>query len=252
MAGLLDFLRGERGVLAQEQPQGLLGALSQTGAAPTYAQQLGSALTRLPSALFQPGYMQEPTSLAADLARKAFWRGSVMGMPEDVKRRDVQRGMDVALANLTAYHGSPHKFDKFDMRKVGTGEGTQVEGHGLYFSESPGLAKHYARDGTTYKVDLPDEAVGRMLDFTKPLSQQPQQVLDALKGVQWSDSKLLEKFWDRPASEFYTMLSRRDGGKQGASKTLNWLGIPGARYADSGTTNYVVFDDKVPKILQRE
>jgi len=47
---------------------------------------------------------------------------------------------------IRAYHGSPHDFDKFDTSKIGTGEGAQAYGHGLYFAESEGVAKSY-RDG---------------------------------------------------------------------------------------------------------
>jgi hypothetical protein len=53
---------------------------------------------------------------------------------------------------LTAYHGTPHKFapeegaplGKFKAEKIGTGEGAQAYGHGIYFAESPGVAKEYA------------------------------------------------------------------------------------------------------------
>jgi hypothetical protein len=44
------------------------------------------------------------------------------------------------------YHGSPHKFDKFDSSKIGTGEGAQAFGHGLYFAESPDVARMYSAD----------------------------------------------------------------------------------------------------------
>jgi len=44
----------------------------------------------------------------------------------------------------TAWHGSPHLFKKFDMSKIGTGEGAQAYGHGLYFAENPKVAKEYA------------------------------------------------------------------------------------------------------------
>lgn len=44
---------------------------------------------------------------------------------------------------IRAYHGSPHDFDKFDMSKIGTGEGAQAYGHGLYFAESEGVARSY-------------------------------------------------------------------------------------------------------------
>jgi hypothetical protein len=142
------------------------------------------------------------------------------------------------------YHGSPHKFDKFDSSKIGTGEGAQAYGHGLYLAESPDVAKEYAEKlssaglakhklaqsggdldaaiasaqtsiqnyksliaqggggdprraqgmlnlaeknlndllsmkagaldeaGNLYKVDLPDTAIAKMLDWDKPLSQQ--------------------------------------------------------------------------------
>jgi hypothetical protein len=44
---------------------------------------------------------------------------------------------------ITAYHGSPHDFDRFDMSKIGTGEGAQIYGHGLYFAGAEKTAKHY-------------------------------------------------------------------------------------------------------------
>ena len=33
-----------------------------------------------------------------------------------------------------AWHGSPHEFDEFRMSAVGTGEGAQAYGYGLYFA----------------------------------------------------------------------------------------------------------------------
>jgi hypothetical protein len=44
---------------------------------------------------------------------------------------------------ITAYHGSPHQFDQFDASKIGTGEGAQAYGHGLYFAESEDVARGY-------------------------------------------------------------------------------------------------------------
>lgn len=44
---------------------------------------------------------------------------------------------------ITAYHGSPHDFDKFELEKIGTGEGAQAYGHGLYFAENEGVARGY-------------------------------------------------------------------------------------------------------------
>jgi len=115
------------------------------------------------------------------------------------------------------WHGSPHKFDKFDSSKIGTGEGAQAYGHGLYLADSPDVAgtyaainaksapkpqtlqrlrdaapvgsaewKHYdalLNEGTShlYKVDLPDEKIARMLDWDAPLSQQAPEVQKALE-----------------------------------------------------------------------
>ena len=54
-----------------------------------------------------------------------------------------------------AWHGSPHKFDKFSTEAIGTGEGAQVYGHGLYFAESKDVAKHYkdAMAADSFKIE---------------------------------------------------------------------------------------------------
>jgi hypothetical protein len=51
--------------------------------------------------------------------------------------------MDEQQDGITAYHGSPHDFDEFDTSKIGTGEGAQAYGHGLYFAEHEPIAKDY-------------------------------------------------------------------------------------------------------------
>tara|TARA_R110000868_G_scaffold404471_1_gene682689 strand:- start:6 stop:1259 length:1254 start_codon:yes stop_codon:yes gene_type:complete len=55
------------------------------------------------------------------------------------------------MAELTAYHGTPHRFapteanplGEFRSSQIGTGEGSQAYGHGLYVAEAPGTAKSY-------------------------------------------------------------------------------------------------------------
>lgn len=47
------------------------------------------------------------------------------------------------MSELDVYHGSPHQFDEFDASKIGTGEGAQSYGHGIYLAESPRVAKDY-------------------------------------------------------------------------------------------------------------
>src|SRR5215469_8900609 len=38
---------------------------------------------------------------------------------------------------IHAFHGSPYDFEKFSSANIGTGEGAQAYGHGLYFAENP-------------------------------------------------------------------------------------------------------------------
>lgn len=48
------------------------------------------------------------------------------------------------LMGAIAYHGTPHTIKgKFDISKVGTGEGAQAYGHGMYFAENPAVATQY-------------------------------------------------------------------------------------------------------------
>lgn len=57
---------------------------------------------------------------------------------------------------IQAYHGSPHDFDRFDLSKIGTGEGAQAYGHGLYFAENEGVAKGYRSALSKGAVDWDD------------------------------------------------------------------------------------------------
>lgn len=55
-----------------------------------------------------------------------------------------QAGLSAERAKyMVAYHGTPHDFDQFSMDKIGTGEGAQAYGYGLYFAENKDIAEHY-------------------------------------------------------------------------------------------------------------
>jgi hypothetical protein len=60
-----------------------------------------------------------------------------------------EASLAVKPQGITAYHGSPHSFDRFDISKIGTGEGAQAYGHGLYFAENEGVAQSYKQALTT-------------------------------------------------------------------------------------------------------
>ncbi len=63
------------------------------------------------------------------------------------------KGVALGSGPIRAYHGSPHDFDRFDLSKVGTGEGAQAYGHGLYFADSEKVARGY-RDRLSPGYDL--------------------------------------------------------------------------------------------------
>lgn len=257
------------------------------------------------------------------------------------------------LMGLTAYHGTPHTIKgKFDISKVGTGEGAQAYGHGMYFAEAPSVAETYrtklsgglgspsnellingqplqnltdaqrrayeivARDGrknalgtakdlesqgfdashirkalaatkgkeinlvknegNLYKVDIPDEYIPNMLDWDKPLSQQPASVQNWLKdpynayrekltakdvgGNEPTGSliynRLQELMSEGKKSDVFA--NQANLGALNASRELADYGITGIRYLDEGsrsagrgTSNFVVFEPSEVKILEQ-
>ncbi len=88
-----------------------------------------------------------------------------------------------------AYHGTPHKIsDKFSLKHVGTGEGNQAYGWGLYFTETLDVAKHYAKevsgfreteDQHVYTVEI-DAFEFQLINWDLPFTQQSLYVKDRL------------------------------------------------------------------------
>jgi len=77
-----------------------------------------------------------------------------------------QQGSNIVdVLNQSAWHGSPHSFDSFDLGAIGTGEGAQVHGWGLYFAQDQEVAKRYrenlvaSRGGWDYRVTVNGERV---------------------------------------------------------------------------------------------
>tara|TARA_B100001093_G_scaffold394631_1_gene381383 strand:- start:280 stop:2538 length:2259 start_codon:yes stop_codon:yes gene_type:complete len=56
----------------------------------------------------------------------------------------------VVREKLRAFHGSPYSFDRFSTDQIGTGEGAQAYGRGLYFAEREATAESY-RDSLTQR-----------------------------------------------------------------------------------------------------
>ena len=94
--------------------------------------------------------------------------------PEDVANMAMNvagGGMAIgrAPANslaMNVYHGTPHRFaaternplGEFRASQIGTGEGAQVYGHGLYFAENPEVAKGYKKTLAYKAFDVEPEA----------------------------------------------------------------------------------------------
>lgn len=60
-----------------------------------------------------------------------------------------------ASFSITAHHGTPHKVGKFSTENIGTGEGAQAYGWGLYFAESRELAQQYRENLSNQSKFLP-------------------------------------------------------------------------------------------------
>lgn len=95
------------------------------------------------------GYMKSWGS--ASLAKNDpnwFGRNVLANMPEHIAHAAAfLPGAKVRIPNpIKAYHGSPHDFSEFSLSKIGTGEGAQAYGHGLYFAENENVARGYKKD----------------------------------------------------------------------------------------------------------
>jgi hypothetical protein len=109
--------------------------------------------------------------------------------------------------------------------------------------------------GSLYKVDLPDEVVPRMLDWDKPLSQQPAEVRKFLSNVSFNPPNQEQKIgeWLKPRLA--------EGMAPYWADDMRKAGIPGIQYLDeasrgagTGTRNFVVFpgNEGLLNILGRE
>lgn len=155
-------------------------------------QVLSEALTTMPSVQS----IKSAVTLPGDV-----WAGrQPMGLPSETE--DLSRVADLAGLAMTggiaggprgamgsgpirAYHGSPHDFDKFSLDKIGTGEGAQAYGHGLYFAENEGVARGYRQALERRNIDV-------KLDG-KPIEHWPS-VVETVSRDDWRLGKLLDDY----------------------------------------------------------
>jgi hypothetical protein len=121
------------------------------------------------------GGAQRPPSVAAeDPYGIGAWLKGAGPMPTPI------------AAEIQAFHGSPHDFEKFLLEKIGTGEGAQAYGHGLYFAENEAVAKDYRNSLSAGKFEYqgqpvdPRTSLGRTLDFLRDSVRNGENLEEAL------------------------------------------------------------------------
>lgn len=82
---------------------------------------------------------------------------------------------------IIAFHGSGADFDQFSLEKIGTGEGAQAYGYGLYFTDSEDIAKFY-KDAITDPGGVPLMYKGKRLD-TPWTDEIEERFADELSGL---------------------------------------------------------------------
>lgn len=100
---------------------------------------------------------------------------------------------------ISAYHVSPYDFDRFDLSKVGTGEGAQAYGHGLYFAENPAVS---GGPGSQYWRQFATDMVNRgKRDLFFDKRADPEAIaVDALLRANGDREKALQLFAANPPS----------------------------------------------------
>ena len=119
----------------------------------------------------------------------------------------------------SAWHGSPHDFDGFDLGAIGTGEGAQVHGWGLYFAQNREVSQGYkerltrkagSRDTVAYDGKPITEYMGELseaLKLLKSINLYPGvDVSAAIEGAVASTEKTVKQ-WKDIIAEFDTALS---------------------------------------------
>ncbi len=136
---------------------------------------------------------------------------AILSMAHDkVVSGDIESAIVKGLRYVTAWHGSRADFDRFDTGFMGTGEGAQAYGWGLYFTDTKEIAEKTYRDrlaGAQYMVGgqtLQEWADDNFKSLGVPYAQavrtierqlsrfdSPQELLDVTRDLIASESEYL-------------------------------------------------------------
>ena len=150
-----------------------------------------------------------------------------------------------ARSPMDVWHGTPHRFPptaknplgEFDASKIGTGEGAQAYGHGLYFAEAPGVAKGYQIQNAYKAFDIGEEAAKRGIplnasgrgEFSRQAAANKSDPVKAAKGLQNANaaarsipSEDLQKMFADYAERGGGSLYKVDLPDEQIAKMLDW------------------------------
>ena len=97
--------------------------------------------------------------------------------------------LPIIRKNIDAWQGSPHKFDRMSSAHIGTGEGAEAYGHGLYFAEQKGIGEGYRerlsagkrKTQIGNKLGMPDSYEGEL--FVNQLETNKGDITETLKDL---------------------------------------------------------------------
>ena len=119
-----------------------------------------------------------------------------------------QRVPDAVRMAFTAWAGSPATFDKFSTEYVGTGEGTENQGWGLYFSSIEGVAQWYKESLAPHFDGIPSQTYVKIGDnpneyaFSGEGQRMAKEALDPNNEIeQIDDFNLFQRVWMQVLNE---------------------------------------------------
>jgi len=156
----------------------------------------------------------------------AGWKNRVSGKEQP----GIYAEPDMLIGEVDAWHGSPHKFEKFAMSKIGTGEGAQAFGHGLYFTNEKDIAKHYAEKLSRPKFPSRQEINSEIKTFDESKLKKAYDRIDMdIEGAPRSADDLIEILNDFGDDFYYHEVADAAGigmksGGNNLYKTKLWEG----------------------------
>ena len=130
--------------------------------------------------------------------RQAVVKSRVYRGIEFRKSKVEDLGKEARNLYQAVWHGSPYEFDKFRLDKIGTGEGAQAFGWGLYFTDRKGIAEAYANMKKDYglmyngnKIEYPSS-----LNFLVEYPKIDEALLNELQDI--GDTKWIDEYNRNP------------------------------------------------------